>query len=51
LKVIQDTITMCVFAAFATGYMRQPMNRDVLWASLCLVAAADFMFRGNMPIP
>ncbi len=51
LKVMQEIITMCVFAAFATAYMKQPLARDFLWASLCLVAAAYFMFRGNMPIP
>ena len=51
LKVLQEIITMCVFAVFALGYMRQSLSRDFLWASLCLVAAAYFMFRGGMPMP
>ena len=50
LKVLQEIITMSVFAAFATTYMRQPLSRDFLWASLCLVAAAYFMFRGAVSV-
>jgi uncharacterized protein (DUF486 family) len=48
LKVIQEVITICVFAAFAVFYMKQKLSLDFLWASLCLVAAAYFMFR-NIP--
>jgi uncharacterized protein (DUF486 family) len=36
-----------VFVPFAILYMKQPLRLDFLWASLCLVAAAYFMFRGN----
>lgn len=46
LKVLQEIITMAVFAGFAALYMRQPLGRDFLWASACLVGAAYFMFRG-----
>jgi uncharacterized protein len=46
LKVIQEIITMVVFAGFAVAYMREPLTRDFLYASLCLVGAAYFMFRG-----
>ena len=49
LKVIQEIITMCVFALFATLYMKVPLNRNLLYASLCLVAAAYFMFRQGLP--
>jgi hypothetical protein len=49
LKVIQEIITMVVFAAFAFYYMRQPLKLDFLWAGLCLVGAAYFMFRGGIP--
>ncbi|MBM4370379.1 MAG: DMT family protein [Deltaproteobacteria bacterium] len=49
LKVIQEVITMAVFAAFSVVYMRQPLRLDFLWAGLCLVAAAYFMFRGVRP--
>jgi len=46
LKVIQEVITMVVFAAFCVLYMKQRLSLDFLWAGLCLVAAAYFMFRG-----
>jgi uncharacterized protein (DUF486 family) len=45
LKVIQEIVTMCVFAAFCAFYMKQRLSLDFLWAGLCLVAAAYFMFR------
>ncbi len=51
LKVIQEIITMTVFAGFAVLYMRQPLKLDYLWAGLCMVGAASFMFRGGMPQP
>jgi uncharacterized protein (DUF486 family) len=28
-------------------YMREPLKLDYLWAGMCLVAAAWFIFRGN----
>ena len=46
LKVMQEVITMAVFAAFAAWYMKERITLDFLWAALCLVAAAWFMFRG-----
>jgi uncharacterized protein len=49
LKIIQEIITMIVFAAFAVLYMRQPLKLDYLWAGCCLVGAAYFMFRGGVP--
>ena len=45
LKVMQEVITMCVFGLFATIYMGERLKLDYLWAGLCLVAAAYFMFR------
>jgi uncharacterized protein len=45
LKIIQEVITMCVFAAFAVIYMRQKLTVDYLYAGLCMVGAAYFMFR------
>lgn len=47
LKVIQEIITMCVFAAFTYWYMKQAVSLDFLWAGLCLAGAAYFMFRGG----
>jgi uncharacterized protein (DUF486 family) len=46
LKILQEVITIGVFAAFSVIYMKQPLRLDFLWACLCLVAAAFFMFRG-----
>lgn len=49
LKVTQEVITMIVFAGFAIGYMKQPLTLNYLWASLCLIAAAFFIFRDQAP--
>jgi len=49
LKVIQEVITMIVFAGFAVAYLKQPITMNYLWASLCLVAAAFFIFRDQVP--
>src|SRR5438552_4439968 len=45
LKVLQEVITLLVFAPFAIIYMRQPIKLDYLWAALCLVGAVYFVFR------
>jgi uncharacterized protein (DUF486 family) len=45
LKVIQEVITMLVFALFVLVYMKQKLTWDFLWAGLCLAGAAYFMFR------
>lgn len=47
LKIIQEVITMIVFAGFTMWYMKQPLKLDYLWASFCLVGAVYFVFRGN----
>ena len=46
LKVMQEIIALTVFVPFAVFYMHQPLRLDYLWAALCLVAAAYFIFRG-----
>ena len=45
LKILQEVITLAVFVPFAVLYMKQPLKLDFLWAGLCLVGAAYFMFR------
>ena len=45
LKIIQEVITLSVFAPFAMLYLREPMKLDYLWAGLCLLGAVYFMFR------
>lgn len=45
LKILQEIIALSVFVPFAVFYMRQPLRLDYLWAALCLVGAAYFIFR------
>ena len=45
LKIVQEVITLLVFAPFAVIYMKQPIKLDYLWAALCLVGAVYFVFR------
>ena len=45
LKIIQEVLTMVVFAGFSVLYMKQPLKLDFLWAGLCLVGAVYFIFR------
>jgi uncharacterized protein len=47
LKVMQEIITMLVFAVFAVTYMKVPISKNFVWASLCLVAAAYFIFKDS----
>ena len=49
LKIIQEIITMIVFACFAILYMKQPLKLDFLWAALCMVGAVYFIFRSGLP--
>jgi hypothetical protein len=46
LKIMQEAITLTVFVPFAVLYMKQPVKLDYLWASLCIVGAVYFVFRG-----
>jgi uncharacterized protein (DUF486 family) len=45
LKIMQEIITLAVFVPFAIFYMDQPLKLDYLWAALCMVGAAYFIFR------
>jgi uncharacterized protein len=46
LKILQEAITLAVFVPFAVLYMNQPVKLDYLWASLCIMGALYFVFRG-----
>lgn len=46
LKILQEIITLSVFVPFALFYMHQPIKLNYLWAALCLVGAAYFIFKG-----
>jgi hypothetical protein len=48
LKILQEAITLTVFVPFAVFYMKQPLKWDYLWASLCVLGAVYFVFRGGM---
>ena len=45
LKILQEVITLSIFAPFAVFYMNQPVKLDYLWAALCLMGAVYFIFR------
>lgn len=45
LKIMQEAITLSVFAPFAVVYMKEPLKLDYLWAGVCLLGAVYFMFR------
>src|SRR5690606_3643004 len=45
LKIMQDGITLSVFVPFAVFYLGLPFKLGYVWAGLCLVGAAYFMFR------
>jgi len=45
LKILQEAITLTVFAPFVVFYMQQPLKLDYLWASLCILDAVYFVFR------
>ena len=47
LKIMHEVITLVVFVPFAVLYMNQPLKRDFVWAGLCLLGAAYFVFRGG----
>jgi uncharacterized protein len=47
LKILQEVITLSVFAPFAVFYLREPLKLDYLWAALCMMGAVYFMFRGG----
>ena len=46
LKILQEVITLCVFAVFAYLYLGETVRWNYLWAALCLVAAVAFAFAG-----
>lgn len=45
LKIIQEVITMVVFCVFAIYFMKVPLNRNFLYAAICLIGAVFFIFR------
>ncbi|BBL34948.1 hypothetical protein Nstercoris_01202 [Nitrosomonas stercoris] len=48
LKILQEIITLSVFVPFSLFYMKEPLKLDYLWAGLCILGAAYFIFRGEI---
>jgi hypothetical protein len=47
LKIIQEIITLTVFAVFATVVLKEPLGWRYLGAFACIAGAAAFMFVGR----
>ena len=45
LKVLQEVITLSIFAPFAILYMHQAVKLNYVWAGMCLLGAVYFAFR------
>ncbi len=48
LKILQEIITLSVFVPFAVLYLKEPIKTDYLWAGLCMLGAAYFVFRDKL---
>ena len=48
LKVIQEVVTLAVFAIFAAIVLKEPLGWRYAGAFVCLVGAALFMFVGRL---
>lgn len=48
LKILQEIIALSVFVPFAYFYLKEPLKLDYLWAALCIVGAAYFIFRDRL---
>lgn len=47
LKIIQEVITLSVFAVFAALVLKEPIGWRYLGAFLCVLGAVGFMFAGR----
>jgi len=45
LKISQEVITLVVFAVFSYFYMKEPFNKNFIYAALCMVGAVYFIFK------
>ncbi|MBP9674340.1 MAG: DMT family protein [Bacteriovoracaceae bacterium] len=45
LKILQEVITMSVFALFCMFYMKVPLTKNFLYAACCLILAVFFIFK------
>jgi uncharacterized protein (DUF486 family) len=47
LKIIQEVVTLVVFAIFAAVVLKEPIGWRYIGAFACLAGAAGFMFAGR----
>jgi uncharacterized protein (DUF486 family) len=47
LKIIQEVISLIVFAVFAVSFLDSQLSWNHLWAALCLVGAVYFVFQSS----
>jgi uncharacterized protein len=47
LKIIQEVVTLSVFAIFAAAVLKEPIGWRYVGAFVCIVGAAAFMFVGR----
>jgi len=47
LKIMQECVTLAVFAAFATLVLKEPLTWRYAGAGACIAGAAAFMFAGR----
>ncbi|MCB9661935.1 MAG: DMT family protein [Polyangiales bacterium] len=48
LKILQEVITLLVFAPFSILYLKEKLTLDYLWAGLCILGAVFFIFRSKL---
>ena len=48
LKIIQEAITLCVFAVFAFFYLGESLKWNYALSFLCIMGAVTFAFWGKM---
>ncbi len=48
LKIIQEVLTLAVFAGFAVFYMGHKLTLNYVWAGLCMLGALFFIFRDGV---
>ncbi|MEP6484008.1 MAG: DMT family protein [Rudaea sp.] len=46
LKIMQEVITLCVFAPFAVVVMGSKLTMNFAYAGICMLGAVYFIFRG-----
>lgn len=51
LKILQEVLALSVFVPFSYFYLREKLTLNYLWAGLCLLGAAYFIFLGRGGVP